>query len=146
MSPRYRSSRDIFLEILISEFVEHGVQIPITMSVGGTIISGYLVSEDKYFEEMSKLASESESEESAEVIQEAIRAMPHHIDEAVTRLIDEGTEGGDAARIRRRIQSGYIHLIDSSVETPGGDTEEMSDMLWRGRLEAVDGFWLGFTD
>jgi hypothetical protein len=125
---------------------ENGLEFPVTLSVGGMLISGMLTSYSEYLKLMG----------------ETIREMtiPELRDDTLTDTFAKLAESAqNAARARQRaedtaeslgeeleddVRPEYIHLKDAKVflaadmgiPTQGG-------VVWRGKIAAVDGFILG---
>jgi hypothetical protein len=133
---------DHFLASLV-EFAEKGLRLPIILSVGGTTIEGTLISEDEYFERLSELvqAGSPDQTEQAEDLREVLRGAPIDAVESAMREIDEGADPEETRTIREMVSSLYIHLKDTQILLPYGDVIGMA-APWRGKLSAVDGFWL----
>ena len=134
-------TKDSLLQVLILAVNDDPdtAKVPITLCVGGTLISGLMVSEREYFEEISSLF---QSDDDTDTVQNAIRRIPARTDEAVMRMMDEDEEPNDAADVRERLLTEYVHLQDTRVETQSG-SGEIVGALWRGKTEAIEGFWLG---
>ena len=135
--------RDWLLEGLVSmvQGVERqGVElaVPATLNVGGYLVSGYVISGKEYFEEFAELIARGLPDTFDEEGKQSITKSFNNL-----RSIYETTEDSVEDVIA---QGGYnfVHLRDAMFLHPSGDripTE--SGMLWRTKLEAVDGFTLG---
>jgi hypothetical protein len=147
---------DGYLRYIMQQVNERGLPFRVTLSVGGTIVSGILTSEREYFEGLTQalkivigrsglreqyerganIARERSEEEGApEEIPTAEELEARTTDAILERLVggDDLTEG-EAPR--------YVHLRDVTIMTPGLQSAEHGG-LWRGRLAAVDGFMFG---
>ncbi|WLG37634.1 gas vesicle accessory protein GvpU [Pseudomonas rhodesiae] len=104
------------------------IEIGITLTVGGSIISGNLVSHQSYFDKLAEDVSapfaKIASEETAETMKNMILAYK------------PGEPGADDPA------SQYLHLKDCQLFTNGVQPTG-SGALWRGKISAVDGFTLG---
>ena len=147
---------DGYLRFLVQQVNERRLPFRVTLSVGGAIVSGALTSEREYFEGLAqalklvigrsnlreqyergidatreRLGQEA-SEERIPTAEEFATRATEAILERVVRGYDR--TGDEAAN--------YIHLRDVKILTPGLEGAETGG-LWRGRLEAVDGFMFG---
>lgn len=137
-----RQELDWFLQRIVDAVnsVEAGTEnehtIPVTLCVGGILVSGNLISGRVYF---SGIADEIRT---ANVVGErnddAIEALARSLQEL----------GNDVYTTAEAVQGGtpphFIHLRSAKVWLPGTVPAPTNrGLLWRGRLEAVDGFWLG---
>lgn len=130
---------DWFLRVLVSTVngVEKGggrLEVPVTLNVGGFLVSGYMVGGNRYFEEFASLLriglADTFGEEGAQSIVAPFREAGRVYDK-------EGMEDLPEAKH-------FVHLRDTRFFRPGGDPIPTTQgVLWRGRLEAVDGFTLG---
>jgi hypothetical protein len=153
----HSSTVDGYLRFLMQQVNERGLPFRVTLSVGGAIVSGVLTSEREYFEGLTqalkivigrsglreqyerganitreRLEEEGEGSEEIPTAEElAARTTDAILERAVGGY--ERTEG-EAPR--------YVHLRDVTIMTPGLQSAEHGG-LWRGRLEAVDGFMFG---
>lgn len=116
---------DWFLQALVCQ-VNSGNRYPIALTVGGSIITGVLIGGAEYFsmfsESFSELASDPE-------ISETFRAWS-------SGYADMYKEGGSD-------EPTYIHLMEAQYFSGGPPVPSSSGLLWRGRLQAVEGFSLG---
>lgn len=125
---------------LVHGIEQEGVQmaVPVTLHVGGFLVSGYVISGREYFEEFSQIIQaglpDAFGDENKESIAESFR-----------RLSDqyqlEGVAPEEAvAQGRYR----FVHLRNAMFLHPSGDPIPSNvGMLWRTKLETVDGFTLG---
>ncbi|WLV24538.1 gas vesicle accessory protein GvpU [Aciduricibacillus chroicocephali] len=98
--------------------------LDITLNVKGAVITGTMVSAGKYFESLS------ETFEGSGDVAEALSEQLAHAGENA-----QSTNGGSPS---------FIHLEGAKVYC--GDarpTPSQGDILWRGKLSEVDGFFLG---
>jgi hypothetical protein len=141
--------KDLFLRLLIGIVNNPGrertLPMPITLICGGTVITGTVISEAEYVETIARdVVIDATGEDE---FKDFVRSMAQAMDEKAMQLIEEGGEGVDSAHaneIRNQMRSDYIHLKDSRLIT---DTDVMhfDPVPWRGKISAVDGFWLGLT-
>lgn len=148
------------LHLVPREDDEVPVELDVTLNVGGAVVSGNLITEDSYFERMAEKFENVKlnmREELAEFVDEEIRRRRDSgegfggMDEAEFRegAIEAGYRAPSDRNVRsyeRSADSGrFVHLRDVTVRTStlGGG---FSTGLWRGKLEAVDGFTVGQTD
>lgn len=142
-----------FLLGLLRAFAEDGdvssapVNLPVTLCVGGVVISGEIISEDEYFAGLSQLFPEPEGEvevpEGAATFSEAFRSLPNFFDEFAMTQLDEGTDPQQAQAVRESMKKPFIHLRNTHVWTAEERFFAFEGAFWRGKLTSIDGFWLG---
>lgn len=105
----------------------------ITLTIGGSLVTGLLISGDSFFEQFSSdlaggFAKQDETTEK-------IRATLNRFGDKYRndRISDEDV----ASPV-------YIHLKEAKIYAPGGIVPKQS-LLWRGKVSSVDGFMLGIT-
>lgn len=127
-------SMDWFLQSTIETIINRGVDIGVTLTVGGAIVSGILISGRKYFEELGDtLASASQSDgDMQSVLGEAWKQY--------TAIYDEPENAPDDWQAP---PAGFIHLRDARFYAPGQHPIPSNGVLWRGKLSSVDGFSIG---
>jgi hypothetical protein len=129
-------SVDYFLQSLVSIVNDESASIPITLSVGGLLISGDMIGGKTYFDEFARQFKDGFkhiNSETASTSEEAFKRLGDMYDP-----IQKESQGGALISKPR-----LIHLKDAQIYQSGaspGPSEK--GVLWRGRLEAVDGFSL----
>jgi len=129
--------QDILLGLLISRVERSGMRFSVILSVGGTIIEGDVVSEREYFEEVASLIRSDDPD-----TQETFANIPNLMDQVAMRGLDQGRDPEIVQEFRENVANSYVHL-KNSVLWLEVERRNISGTLWRGKLEAVDGFWLG---
>lgn len=143
---------DGYLLFLMQQVNQRGLPFRVTLSVGGAIVSGVLTSEREYFEGLTQalriVISRSGLREQYE------RGVRERAEEGGSEELPTAEELATRTTeaILERVVGGYqraagetphyIHLRDVTIMTPGFESAEHGG-LWRGRLEAVDGFMFG---
>jgi hypothetical protein len=130
---------DWFLQSLVSivndEYESAG--IPITLSVGGLLISGEMIGGKTYFNEFAcqfKDGFKGISSETAATIEVAFKRLGDVYDPV------QKESRGNAYIPKPHL----VHLRNVQMYHAGGPALlSEKGVLWRGRLEAVDGFSLG---
>jgi hypothetical protein len=130
-------SVDCFLQSLVSIVNDESASIPITLSVGGLLISGDMIGGKTYFNEFARQFKDgfrNITSETASAIEEAFKRLGDVYDP-----IQKESQGGAIIPKPR-----LIHLKDAQIYPSGASpAPSKKGVLWRGRLEAVDGFSLG---
>lgn len=105
-----------------------GVTFEITLNIGGMLVSGKLIGGKQYFEEFANMFSKGGLPEIGNAFREG------------KKLYD--TE--EKYEHKELPQPQYIHLSDTQLFHPAGKPIPTNQkVLWRGRLDAVDGFIMG---
>ena len=119
---------DWLLQWFVRVASQANLEVGITLSVRGHLVSGLLISPQTYFhllaEQFAKPFADAGSSDA-----ESIRALVRGFDEST------GKEEDPAAQ--------YIHVRDARVYTGHQGPVSPDGMLWRGKVAAVDGFSLG---
>ncbi|SFR33244.1 hypothetical protein SAMN04488005_0460 [Yoonia tamlensis] len=129
---KLENSQDWFLEHIIGDFVNKGLDIGVTLNVGGVVVSGMLINGKKYFEALAENMDIQEGEIS--------KLLGGHWKgyAAVYEKPDDAPEDWVPNPI------GYIHLANAKIHAPGQSPIPSNDgVLWRGKLSSVDGFFIG---
>ena len=129
-APAGKPNEDWFLAELVSWANTFGFQAGVTLHVGGTIVSGTMISGAAYFALFRENISVALSASRADV------KTP--IDEMLS------TYGSIYDKPEVTAHPGhYVHLRDAYFFDPAGNALPRGGALWRGKLSAVDGFSLG---
>lgn len=124
MSISTASPKDSVLEFFVNAANKHSFALDITLNVKGAVISGTLVSAKEYFETMSETF-----EDGSEIAQK----LSEQLSEASAAV--DSSDGAEAH---------FLHLKNTKVYC--GDsksTPSRGQILWRGKLHEIDGFFLG---
>lgn len=128
---------DGFLQSLVSIVNDESASIPITLSVGGLLVSGDLIGGKTYFNEFARQFKDGFRDISSETAAT--------IEESFKRLGDVYDPIRKESQRNAPIPKPHlVHLRDAQMYPSGGSPQASEKgVLWRGRLEAVDGFSLG---
>ncbi len=124
---------DWLLQILISVTNSTGIPCPVTLNVGGLLVSGELVGGLQYFEEFAQKIGSAVKESEREEIETMFREMG--------QSFYPKEKAPDA---QPPPNPHFVHLKNVKIFNPEGLPFPSNDgSFWRGRVEAVDGFMLG---
>lgn len=118
------SSKDSVLEFFVKASNKHDFSLDITLNVKGSVISGTMVSAKEYFDTLSETFEDGS--EIAQTLSEQLSIASESVE-----------SNGDA-------EAHFIHLKNTKVYI--GDsksTPSKGQILWRGKLNEIDGFFLG---
>ncbi len=146
---RRNQRSDWFLEQFVSLFNESGGAIGVTLTVGGTFISGTLISPEDYFKELGSQLEEAlkrsgtsadHSRKIGEFVQSRGKYEPpsEEVEKAAAKAAFEAGVFPISGT-----QRAYIHLKNAYVLVPGEGKRVFRGGLWRGRISAVEGFLVG---
>lgn len=123
-------SQDQLLQLIVQHTNDNvGNRHPITLTVGGNLVSGHLIDADAYMDAMAdQFASQfDEGDGSADSIRRSIVGLKY--------IPNEDLE--------KNVPPQFIHLEDAEVFTSSGRPIVSGGLLWRGKLSSVDGFSIG---
>ncbi len=124
---------DWFLRNFVETVIASGAEVGLTLSIGGSIVSGIAINGEKYVDLFAdQFTSGGPSNEFGQAVGEAFRGW-----KKVYQKPDNAPEDWE------RPHTNYIHLKNARYHTPGHDGIPGNGILWRGRLDRVDGFSLG---
>lgn len=117
--------KDVILQLMIESVNEHeDYEIPITLNVHGTLVSGNLISAGYYFQELMETFSE-DTEADKQIYNKLEKASQH---------LEAGEEPG----------INYVHMKEAKMfDESGTAIPSKGDVLWRGKMKEVDGFFIG---
>ncbi len=104
-----------------------GVSIPVTFTIGGNLVSGYLISEAAYFEQLANDFAGALPEVAQEAGKELIKALQPTL----------ATDEDDQPACQ------FAHLKSAQVFTGASQPVPSTGTLWRGKISSVEGFSLG---
>ena len=126
---------DWFLQELI-ELAEVGVELPVTLTVGGSHINGRLVSGVRFFEEISANMSDSTAVAGLE-------SLPDTLSKRFKSHTERYLRPGEDRPPLGALKPNFVHLRDARWQSPDGKTFPSNGSYWRGKISAVDGFMIG---
>ena len=122
---------DILLNLLV-KIAETNASISVTLNVNGTIITGDLISQKRYYEEVVSNIRESFEntfkEESAGIL------------DSLSMFGD--FPNGSSCEEDGTAEYAFVHLSGAQFFS-GGNRTPSNGAPWRGKLTAIDGFILG---
>lgn len=122
---------DWFLGSLVRIVTSSRISIGVTLNVGGSLISGDLVSGREYFENVGREFNESLGRGPD---------APGLFDDLAAVYKGQDDEQEEATKVVTQ----YIHLRGAKMYHPGQQPIPANrGIWWRGRLSAIDGFALG---
>jgi hypothetical protein len=139
---RLRTS-DVFLEDWVTLANDHNLQIAVTLLVNGTLVSGTIASGAEFMEYVGQSISEA-AESNHKTLGEAIQ---QHYQEVAKRLYPQKAAPSDTDPATLPALEGtggrksfFIHLKDVTLL---GSRPLPTVPYWRGRLDRVDGWFIG---
>ncbi|BBL58512.1 gas vesicle accessory protein GvpU [Methylomonas koyamae] len=124
---------DWFLQNLVGFANLWGIEVGITLQVSGMLVSGTLISGDKYFEEFA--AQFSGGFKNSPELSEPF----HKLISSYKKVYDVAPEEESDCP-----PSNFVHLRNAQFYHPGQNPLPTSQgVLWRGRVAEVGGFILG---
>ncbi|WP_338471537.1 gas vesicle accessory protein GvpU [Niallia sp. XMNu-256] len=124
MSSSSGKMKDNILEFFVQAANKHNFSLDITLNVKGAVITGTMVSAKEYFNTISKILEDG-----------------NEIAQAVSEQLGKA---GEEAEDNMDSEAYFIHMKNTKVYC--GDskpTPSKGEILWRGKLTEVDGFFLG---
>lgn len=128
---------DWFLANLVGYADANGLRQGLTLTVGGTIVTGMLIGGRVYFDELKKQMAASGRGEAPESAAN-ILAEEYGRYADIYPLPDGSTGAWEAKPV-------YIHLKDACFIDMRGNKLPSNGMLWRGKLAHVSGFTVGLS-
>jgi len=122
---------DWYLQNLVELVNRKDIVFPITLFVGGLMVSGQLTSGHKYFEGLGEQLTQFFGGPSEDA-KKSVEYMTSPKDIYIKK--DESQE---------RPMPQYIHLREARVFVPGQQPIPTEGSRWRGRLSSVGGFHFG---
>lgn len=122
---------DWYLQTLVELVNRTDGEFPITLYVGGVVVSGYLTGGLKYFSGLQKQLKEFFG--NGDNIEETTALMVAHAKEVYS--LENTTDQPPLAQ--------YIHLRSARVFAPGQVPMPREGCWWRGKLASVSGFSFG---
>jgi hypothetical protein len=127
-------AKDWFLQSAVETLANNGVEFSITLTVGGLIVSGTLISGRTYFTELAEFVRKSSKSE------DDLQGQMAEGWGAFAKLYDPPEGAGEDWTAPT---ASFIHLRDAVFFTPGQPRLPTNGgMLWRAKITAVDGFSL----
>jgi hypothetical protein len=117
---RQTEPADFFLELVLALAEEEDKEIPVTLTVKGLVISGFIVSQKAYTDSFANGSFKTtvlKLKESGQL-----------------DFLDDEAEPSEPGKYE------YIHLKNAKIYAPGQHRFPADGMLWRGRISSIDGY------
>lgn len=121
--------KDWFLGELIG-LANQSLEIPITLTIGGALVSGRLISGERYFRELGNSLTKGIEDEG---LSESLNSMMEGFAKEY-----ESTKQNYADRPMR-----FIHINEAKWVYLNGKIPTDKGPLWRGKISSIDGFFIG---
>lgn len=122
---------DWYLQVLIDTVNGKDYELPITLFVGGLIVSGNLTSGHKYFQGLG------------EQLTEFFGGHSEDTEKAVQYFTSPGKIYAEETDSEPKSPPQFIHLRQAMVFAPGQTPIPNGGSWWRGRVASVDAFHFG---
>ena len=129
-----RVQRFVSSDYLLTDLVDmanHGVSLPVTLSVQGQLVTGRLASALDYFDQ----------------VEQDIREVPlGRLGEAVRSRIRASRPPTEGSALVAAMPPMYVHLVNARYVSRQGEylpPQGTPALIWRGKIAAVDGFSIG---
>jgi len=123
-----------------------GTEASVTLTVGGVLFSGLLISGRSYFEYLGEDVAGDGTDEWRTAFAQFFARFADIYPEATPATVGadeaEASDQADDAAGSDEVQTVYVHMRAVSVHTPGSEGT-LDQGLWRGRLSQVDGWSMG---
>jgi hypothetical protein len=139
-------SIDWFLQDLVNMANKWGLEIGITLNIGGSLISGIIISGDKYFKEFALLFRSGFSNPKFENVGEKLEAYIFEYSKiyAFQEETEKNEKGKKESEDNKQKGPSFIHLSNARIYSHSGEPiPKNNSVLWRGKISSVDGFSLG---
>ncbi|QNA83635.1 hypothetical protein G4G27_06210 [Sphingomonas sp. So64.6b] len=128
-------NQDWFLTHIIENIINQGVEIGVTLTISGQVVSGMLIGGKTYFKELGQLIAGASKKE-GDIYDTLGEDWPKNA------ALYEKPE--DASDDWVEPLASYLHLREAYYLNPGQSVFPVKPgMLWRGRISRVDGFSIG---
>ncbi|ULT55703.1 gas vesicle protein GvpU [Neobacillus drentensis] len=117
-------TKDNILEFFVQAANKHNFSLDITLNVNGSVITGTIISAKEYFDTLSEIFKDG--------------------DDIAIMLSEQLSNAGKSTQSDIDSEANFIHMKETKVYC--GDskpTPSKGDILWRGKLTEVNGFFLG---
>ncbi len=125
---------DWFLAELVRWSNQHGIEIGVTLSIGGAVVTGIMIGGAEYFETFSAAFQSGLPDDSD-------RASFGDVFSALAQRVYGPVE--EPAPGATHPLPSFIHLRAARFVRENGQFAPTEGALWRGKIRAVDGFSLG---
>lgn len=128
---------DFFLRDLILTAISTDTSLAITLTIGGSLVSGLLVSPRRWFKEYGEIfASAFENQDLADTLKADYETTGNEIADRAKKNAEENYD-----QASENVK--YIHLVDAVVFAGSKPLPTQGKLIWRGRVSEVSGFSLG---
>jgi len=126
---------DLQMQVKLSHI---GIERGITLLIGGTLVTGTLISASRYFEMTAIDYERKDGEPENNIFANTIRDRAKRIQKTF-ELQSEVEPADDEVDVG----PSYIHLKNAHYVTGGNIIPANGSVLWRGKISSVDGFHIG---
>lgn len=125
------STDDAVLLMLLTLVEEDGIEVEVSLTVGGVVISGILIGASTYYEGVT---------ESLKLLQDT--TMSKFLSKKFSSLKDAYAKQKqeDSEKDAQTFSPSFIHLKQAVYLPAKAESKHMTNTWWRGKISSVDGF------
>lgn len=124
-----------FLPVIFARWATLGVELPVTVTTGGTVITGIVTSANAYFKQMSD-GFRGDGSDTSEIRDMLCKVFDNLADQTDTRNLSEQEKDDLPDPV-------FLHLRDASIAAPGQPLFPASKLAWRVRINRIDAISIG---
>jgi hypothetical protein len=132
LMPVFQASPDCMLQELVLFVNQNPLEIEITLSIPGAMVSGMLISKYQYYDKYTAQVADGFRKVDPELAQAFLNEVSKG-----PKLTPEDERNVPASEYN------FIHLKDVKMYSAGVPEDSVKAQLWRGRISEVAGFFLG---
>jgi hypothetical protein len=126
---------DLLLGMLVWRVESSDFRTDITLTIGGIVLMGDMISEQDFCEGVAATIPAEQTED-----REYFRNLPALFDEVIERSVLGGQDPAETTL--EEFRQSFVHLTNIRIFEQG-EYHGFRQTFWRGKVAAVDGFWIG---
>ncbi|WP_102232255.1 gas vesicle accessory protein GvpU [Metabacillus schmidteae] len=127
------STNDAIMLMFLDLVEQDGIEVGVTLSVKGAIISGILIGATAYYEGITEASKNFDDSTMSKIISKKFHDLKEEY--AQQKQQEAEKESKDKAN-----PFTFIHLKDAKYLNSHGELSHSKGTWWRGKIESIDGF------
>ncbi|MFC0272559.1 hypothetical protein ACFFIX_14065 [Metabacillus herbersteinensis] len=117
---------------------DYGIEIELTLTIGGNIVSGLLISATAYYEGVIETYKKDQQSTVEKIVSKRLENLQEKYKKQKEEQKDQDKDGEENL-------PKFIHLKNARFNPVAGQTNSFnnSDTYWRGHVSSLDGFSFG---
>lgn len=127
------STNDAIMLMFLDLVEQDGIEVDVTLSVKGTVVSGTLIGATAYYEGITEASKNFDDSTMSKIISKKFHDLKEEYAQQKQKEAEKESDEKENAFT-------FIHLKNATYVNSPGELPHSYGTWWRGKIESIDGF------